>query len=149
MIRTMPCNVSTSSASAAVAAFFIAAALMWTPVQAQDRSRINREQIDSMFSHMRAKAPWNVDGPLLWGYFFLSSDRKRLKQVASALAHKGYRVVGIQAQQGELNLHVEEVETHTPASLDARNQEFYALAERYGASYDGMDVGPAHGRVKQ
>jgi hypothetical protein len=39
-------------------------------------------------------------------------------------------------------LQVEKVETHTPASLDARNQEFYTLAGRNGISYNGMDVGP-------
>lgn len=92
---------------------------------------------------MRAKAPWNVDGPLLWGYFFFASSRDNLEQVASELDGKGYHIVGIEAPRGKLRLHVERVETHTPASLDARNQEFYELAERYGVSYDGMDVGPA------
>jgi hypothetical protein len=130
-------------------AFFIAAASAWTPVQAQDQRHIKREQIDSMFSSMRATAPWNVDGPLLWGYFFFSPTREKLGKVAAELEGKGYRIVGIEAPRGKLRLHVERVETHTPASLDARNQELYALAERYGVSYDGMDVGPVQIQEKK
>ena len=41
---------------------------------------------------------------------------------------------------------VERVEKHTPASLHARNQQFYALADKFAVDvYDGMDVGPAAG----
>ena len=98
-----------------------------------------------MFANMRAKAPWNIDGPLLWGYFFFDPSREKLARAAGELQSTGYRVVGISQVQGQqrLRLHVERVEVHTPATLDARNQELYALAERLGlASYDGMDVGP-------
>jgi hypothetical protein len=98
-----------------------------------------------MFANMRAKAPWNVDGPLLWGYFFFDPSREKLERAAAELQGAGYRVVGIEPVQSKqtLRLHVERVETHTPATLDARNQELYALADRLSlASYDGMDVGP-------
>ena len=40
-------------------------------------------------------------------------------------------------------LHVEKVETHSPDSLDDRNQEFCRMADAYHVNYDGMDVGPA------
>lgn len=40
-------------------------------------------------------------------------------------------------------LHIEKVETHTTASLDQRNNEFYVFAHEFGIdSYDGMDVWP-------
>ncbi|MFC5049044.1 ribonuclease E inhibitor RraB [Rubritalea spongiae] len=40
-------------------------------------------------------------------------------------------------------LHVEKIETHSPSSLDARNDELYKLAHKHNiSSYDGMDVGP-------
>jgi len=115
------------------------------PVSAQGPKRIPLSQIEAMFANMRAKAPWNVDGPLLWGYFFFDPNREKLEQAATELQTAGYRVVGIEQVQGKqsLRLHVERIETHTPASLDTRNQEFYALAARLGlSSYDGMDVGP-------
>ena len=107
--------------------------------------KIPLSQIEAMFSNMRAKAPWNVDGPLLWGYFFIDPSRESLEQAAVELQAAGYRTVGIGQVPGKqlLRLHIERVERHTPATLDARNQEFYALAERLSlASYDGMDVGP-------
>lgn len=129
-------------------ALFIATTLAWTPVQAQEQRHIKREQIDLMFSSMRAKTPWNVDGPLIWGYFFFSPNRAKLEQVAAELKGKGYRIVSIEAPRGDLRLHAERVEIHTPASLNGRNQELYALAERYAVRYDGMDVGPVQVQEK-
>ncbi|MES2510242.1 MAG: ribonuclease E inhibitor RraB [Pseudomonadota bacterium] len=99
-----------------------------------------------MFSNIRTKTKWDVDGPLLWGYFFFDQNQEKLKQAASELEGTGFRVVGLEQVEGKafFRLHVEKVEVHTPASLHARNSEFYLLADRLSiASYDGMDVGPA------
>ena len=114
-------------------------------MHAQSTQRIQLTQIEAMFSDMRARAPWNVDGPLLWGYFFFDPSEQKLRNVAKEL-EKNYRVVSVAEVPGRrsFRLHVEKVEVHTPASLHARNLEFYELAARFGlASYDGMDVGPA------
>ena len=140
-----------SIAQRSVSAVALTFTLGWLPAQAQSRPHIQREQIESMFSTMRAKAPWNVDGPLLWGYLFFYPSREKLEQAASELESKDYRIVGIApARGGVFRLHIERIETHTPASLDTRNQDFYALAERYGiALYDGMDVGPAEAPGKK
>jgi hypothetical protein len=111
----------------------------------QTSQRIQLAQLEQMFADMRARAPWYVDGPLLWGYFFFDANEQKLKRAAEELEKSGYRVVGLERVDRRLfRLHVERVEAHTPQSLHARNNEFYALAERLGiASYDGMDVGPA------
>ena len=112
---------------------------------AQSKQKIQLSQLQSMFSDMRARAPWNVDGSLLWGYFFFDTRASRLQQIASELAPFGYKLVSLEEVQGKstFRLHVEKVETHTPETLNKRNGEFYALAEKYGvASYDGMDVRP-------
>lgn len=129
-----------------VAAFFGA-----EPAMAQIQQKIARSQLEAMFSDMRAKAPWNVDGPLLWGYFFLDTSRGKLELAASELAAQGYQIVGIEpVSGGRFRLHVERVEIHSPSSLDARNQQLYALAERLKiGSYDGMDVGPAVSPAKR
>jgi hypothetical protein len=99
-----------------------------------------------MFSQMRAHAPWNADGPLLWGYYFTSRDKHRLEVASQDLAAEGYRIVDI-AVRDDPNiwwLHVEKVEHHTVDSLNDRNQAFYAFAKAKGLdSYDGMDVGPS------
>lgn len=122
-----------------------------SPTSAQSPRRIQLAQLEAMFAEMRAKAPWNVDGPLLWGYFFFDPDRTKLDGAAAELQAAGYRVVGLEQVRGKQNfrLHVERVETHSPTTLNARNQEFYSLANRLAlASYDGMDVGPVVGQSK-
>ncbi len=110
---------------------------------AQDRP-ITRAQLDSMFAEMKAHAPWNLDGDLLWGYFFTSPDRSQLEKAGNELSAKGYRLVEIrQVQPDHWQLHLEKVEHHTAASLDQRNKELYDLAAEYTqVTYDGMDVGP-------
>jgi hypothetical protein len=100
-----------------------------------------------MFDNMSRKTPnWNLNGDLLWGYFFFDEDPERLKSVANELVERGYRLVDIHVTDDASTnvLHVEKVETHTVESLHARNLELYALADEFGLeSYDGMDVGPA------
>ena len=107
---------------------------------------ITLETLEEMFANMRRDAPWDVDGDLLWGYFFTDPDPKKLEPVAGQLSKTGYRIVKLcPTDDGSTHfLHVERVETHSPRSLHARNLEFYALASEFGIeSYDGMDVGPA------
>jgi hypothetical protein len=112
---------------------------------------IDREIIQDMFDDIRAKGKWNVDGPLLWGYFFTARQKLPLEKVAQILVKGGYRLVDIwqTAADGSEGadvwwLHAERVEKHTVNSLMARNAELDALAVKYKLeSYDGMDVGPA------
>lgn len=121
------------------------------PAMAQTPGRIQLTQLEKMFASMRAKTKWNIDGPLLWGYFFLDPSEGKLEAVAKEMDAIGYHVVGVQ-QVGAgqfFRLHVERVETHTPSSLNARNAEFYAFVEKRAlASYDGMDVGPVPATAK-
>ena len=112
----------------------------------QSSSRLTLSQMEEMFRGLRAKTEWDVDGPLLWGYYFFDTSPAKLARLGDELKASGYRVVGIEPVAGKPDhrLHVERVEKHTPASLHARNQELYALAAKYTVdAYDGMDVGPA------
>ncbi|MEO8022822.1 ribonuclease E inhibitor RraB [Polaromonas sp.] len=98
-----------------------------------------------MFANMHSKTPWNIDGPLLWGYFFFDRDMEKLKGAATELQSLGYRIVNLEAVQDRplFKLHVERIEAHTPESLNLRNMQFYEFAEKRAiGSYDGMDVGP-------
>ena len=129
-------------------ALFIAAILAVLPPQgiAQVQEQITLAQLEQMFSNMRAKTNWNVDGPLLWGYFFFDPNPEKLKRANAELEALGYRTVNLEKVDGAqiFRLHVERVEIHTPATLNSRNLQFYALAKKHGVeSYDGMDVGPA------
>src|SRR3569833_368257 len=105
---------------------------------------IELAQLEQMFDGMRSQTPLNVDGPMLWGYFFTDKDRNKLLGAATHLAGQGYRFVGIHETGSETTnvLHIERVETHSPKTLFTRNEELYRLAAQLGLdSYDGVDVG--------
>ena len=103
-------------------------------------------QLEDMFDNMRDKTNWNVDGPMLWGYFFMDTDADKLKKAANHLVNEGYRLVDIHpADDGEVKvLHMERIETHSAQTLFERNKYLYGIAEQFDLElYDGMDVGPA------
>lgn len=102
-------------------------------------------KIKTMFANMATDTNWKIDGDLLWGYFFIDPSPAKLESLAHDLANKGYLVVGIHCGDGTTKhvLHVEMIETHTPATLHQRELALAALAIEFGIeSYDGMDVGP-------
>jgi hypothetical protein len=106
---------------------------------------IELEKLEDMFSRMRANTNWNVDGPMLWGYFFTDRSTEKLEKAATHLTAQGYRLVEIREDEDGTTrwLHVERVEAHSPQSLFARNEALYALANHLELDcYDGMDVGP-------
>lgn len=106
---------------------------------------ITLEQLKELFAGLRTETPWNVDGEMLWGYFFNSQTEEKLAHAAEALAQGGYNVVGIFKNEDEPGylLQVQRVEIHTPESLFARNQQLEALATEFELdAYDGMDVNP-------
>lgn len=105
---------------------------------------ITLEQVEEMFKNMRTKSNWDVDGVLLWGYFFTAMEPGRLEKLAHALAGYEYRCMPIyETDDGSTNvLRVERAERHTPETLHLRNCEFEKLAREFHLdSYDGMDVG--------
>lgn len=105
---------------------------------------ISRDQLQEMFDGMGQNAGWNIDGPLLWGYFFTAKTKAPLELAAPALEKKGYRIVDIyENDEGTWWLHVEKEEHHDVDSLSVRNQELESFADEWMlGSYDGMDAGP-------
>ena len=107
-------------------------------------------QLEEMFSNIRENTDWNTSGNMLWGYFFTHNEPTKLEEAKVALISKGYTFVDIYLSDKEeasepdmFWLHVERIETHSPKSLDARNDELYIFAHEFGLdSYDGMDIGP-------
>jgi hypothetical protein len=105
--------------------------------------------INEMFANIRENTDWDLNGPLVWGYFFVNTTPEPLHGLATVLEGQGYTVVEVfepELEDGEAPyhvLHVERVEVHSEASLDVRNHELQTLAEANGVEdYDGMDVGP-------
>lgn len=111
---------------------------------------ITREQLVEMFEGIANDAKWDMSKPMVWGYFFTDSSRRKLEKAAPVLEGQGYRVVDIYMSEKDDPeepdiwwLHVEKIEVHNVETLDARNQDLYRLADTLGLeSYDGMDVGP-------
>ena len=112
------------------------------------RSHILRERLQQMFDNIRSQTKWNIDGEMLWGYFFFDGHPDRLLAARLELEARGYRFVSMHEveegpSKGMFVLHVEKIEMHTVDSLDRRNGELAALATGLGLTgYDGMDVGP-------
>lgn len=109
------------------------------------KSAMTLQQMEQMFANMRAQTKWDVDGEMLWGYFFTDPDTNKLERASQRLTASGYRLVKIYPTDDKSTcvLHVELIEKHTPQTLQARNGEFEKLANELGLeSYDGMDVGP-------
>jgi hypothetical protein len=111
---------------------------------------ITREMLQKMFMNIFEKTDWNMLENMLWGYFFTHHEPESLEKARDLLVAEGYRFVNIyQLEEEDPNaprpwwLHMEKEETHTPASLDERNDELYQFAYDQGLdSYDGMDIGP-------
>ena len=107
------------------------------------------ETLEAMFENIATGPKWDMNKPMLWGYFFTDESAEKLEAVAAELKESGYRFVELFEAETEEDeepyffLHVEQEEVHSPQSLHERNAQLYALAERYELrSYDGMDVGP-------
>ena len=110
---------------------------------------ISLEQLEEMFGNIASSTDWNVDGPLVWGYFFTDESEDHLIRIVPLLQAQGYRFVDLFASdpaegvEEHFFLHVEKTETHSPLTLHERNQQLYAFAKLHRLrSYDGMDVGP-------
>ena len=111
-----------------------------------EKPRITLASLQKMFHQLRESTNWNIEGLMLWGYYFADEDLGKLHSLADRLGKDGYRVVGIRQAPGRTIhiLHIDRVERHTPESLDQRNREFYDLAAKLGIeTYEGMDVAPA------
>jgi hypothetical protein len=110
---------------------------------------IELPQLQEMFDDIATRSKWDMNQPMLWGYFFTDRSRRKLESVVPELEKLGYRFVEIfepeldEVREPYLFLHVEKEEVHSPISLHTRNTELYAFAETHRLdTYDGMDVGP-------
>ena len=104
---------------------------------------IERELLEEMFENIRQQTDWDLGSDLLWSYFFVADSVELLEQLGTALAERGFMPVELARddESGEWWLTVERIEMHSIESLQSRNDELEALADKYSSIYDGMDVG--------
>ena len=106
---------------------------------------ITLQQLQEMFAGLRSESDWNIDGEMLWGYYFTAPAPEVLESVAETLSERGFDISEIFEGDDEpiFILQAERLEKHTPESLFALNADLEALATKFeGVEYDGMDVNP-------
>jgi hypothetical protein len=117
---------------------------------------ISRDTLISFFADTRrlrqdGKAHFDIDDTCRWSYFFVDLSRSKLEPLSDHLQQLGYEAKGflepdLTSDGPAYFLRVDRVERHTVDSLEARNDELYELAARFGVQdYDGMDVGEVNG----
>ena len=103
-----------------------------------------RATLEFAFAEIRKSTDWNLDGKLLWGFFFTSPTKPPLIEASKVLEKMGYRVVSVYLDEEKKDwwLHVERIEVHSVDSLHARNQQLVKFAaEKKLGTYDGWDAG--------
>ena len=96
--------------------------------------------INSIFDRLEVQGV-DTKQELLYGYFFYNESKSKLEKLKQALEQQSYSFVEIRKEDKLFLLHVEKIERHTRQSLFAAEQNITKLAENYGVSYDGFDVG--------
>lgn len=106
--------------------------------------------IREIFEQAKTEDGWNLDGEMLYSYYWVDEDADKLEKLGNHLHEQGYDFIDIfelgdeetEESTGEYLLHIDKIETHTPESLAERNVEFQKLADEYEiASYDGWEFG--------
>ena len=108
------------------------------------------EGIKEIFETARTEDNWDLDGEMLYSYYFVDTDADKLEELGLELEEKGYEFLGIfelgeedsEEPTGEYLLHIDKVEIHTPESLARGGGAFSKLAEEKEIdSYDGWEFG--------
>ncbi|MDX6187744.1 ribonuclease E inhibitor RraB [Flavobacterium sp. Fl-318] len=110
---------------------------------------INRETIIDFFEDLKEGNDFNTNEKLLWTYFFLDKNKRKLDDFTLKLEKLGYKFDSIfeakkinDTDDTEYYLQVTNIQHHTIDSLHALNIMFYNLAEvNHIDYYDGFDVG--------
>lgn len=108
------------------------------------------EGIREIFQTAKTEDNWDLEGEMLYSFYFVDEDVDKLEKLGLKLEADGYDFLDIfelgdeetDESTGEYLLHIDKIETLTPETLAARNVEFQKLAEEYEiGSYDGWEFG--------
>ena len=108
------------------------------------------EGIREIFQTAKSEDNWDLEGEMLYSFYFVDEDVDKLEKLGLKLEADGYDFLDIfelgdeetDESTGEYLLHIDKIETLTPEALAARNVEFQKLADEYEiASYDGWEFG--------
>ncbi|MEI9807982.1 MAG: ribonuclease E inhibitor RraB [Bacteroidota bacterium] len=100
------------------------------------------DNLIKLFHEMQADG-WDTNSPLKWGFYFVDSDKEKLKRLFLELKEKNYileKIYMVDHSDSEWTLRASK-NTLTPEKLHKRNIAFNELANYCGVSlYDGWDV---------
>ena len=103
----------------------------------------NLDNLIELFHKMQADG-FDTNSPLKWGFYFVDTDKEKLKRVFLELKDKNYileKIYLVDDSDTEWTLHASKIDTLTPEKLHKRNMAFNELADYCKVSlYDGWDV---------
>lgn len=107
----------------------------------------NLDNLIKSFHKMQADG-FDINSPLKWGFYFVDTDKEKLKKVFLELKDKNYileKIYLVNDSDPEWTLHASKIDTLTPEKLHERNLAFNELADYCEISlYDGWDVEKIH-----
>jgi cbb3-type cytochrome oxidase subunit 3 len=112
-----------------------------TPSERAARARENQ----GVFDGIKKDTKWNMNSPMLYGYFFVSKHEFPLEVLGFILRMGGHRFVDIQKDQKTEKhwLHVEKIQVQNLDSISEKDVRLKRLGEIiFLSEYDGWDVGP-------
>ncbi len=113
--------------------------LVVTPKQRESRAEINSRG----FAHIAKNTKWDMQKPMLWGYFFTSEWKLPLEISRRLLGLIGFRFVDLSCRDDKIWwLHLECDEVHNINTLSVRDVRLSRFASLMYSGYDGWDVGP-------
>ena len=101
---------------------------------------MEQDFISKAFSDMQENG-WDINGPLIWGFFFISENKENLAKIFNELKDHNYKIEEIRECDGKWRLWVSKVEVLTEDKLRRRKEAFNELAAYYNSEFDGWDVG--------
>lgn len=101
----------------------------------------NIKRLEETFAKMITD-DFEIESPLLWGFYFVDSNKDNLLDVYNELKDSNYTLVSLDKQDDDKwQLFVTKVETMTPERLSKRITAFHELADYCQVeSFDGWDV---------
>jgi hypothetical protein len=130
---------------AAFTALFFCVIAAWlyyvAPSEKAARAKVNQ----GVFDAIKKDSKWNMESPMLYGYFFIGEREWPLKVLGYILRIGGHRFVGIRKDDDlkKYWLHVEEVRVHNLDSISVKDVRLRQIGKIvFLSEYDGWDVGP-------
>lgn len=107
------------------------------------------KEIREIYADAAREEGWDVEGELLYSYYFVDESFDKLEKLAQHFENENYDFINIyelgdeetNEPSGEFLLHIDKTEKQTPEALVERVDEFLKLAEEYEVEFDGWEFG--------